>query len=156
MGRRSRVAVQRLLPSSPTLEFGRAPTTPWRYAVATDDQFLETFLRLKAVLAVHAPHLAVVTDTPTVYTLHAPDMAATSASSETFLSSIQIKKRYVSFHLMPVYYYPDLLNDLPPRLEARRHGKSCFNFTRIDDATVEDLARLTAASFDRDRRERMR
>ena len=124
--------------------------------MATSDRtqtvFPATFARLKAMLAPHAPTLVVETDTPTAYTLHTP--ATPTSPKEEFFCSVQIKKNYVSLYLMPIYCYPDLAADLPERLRKRQQGKSCFNFTALDDATLADLAALTAAAHDRDRRER--
>ncbi len=65
----------------------------------------------------------------------------------TFFGAVQIKKSYVSFHLMPVYVRPELLEDLSPELKDRMQGKSCFNFTRVDQALFTELATLTKAGF---------
>lgn len=54
------------------------------------------------------------------------------------------KKSQVAFHLMPVYRDPDLLDDLNESLLKRMQGKSCFNFTKVDDALLSELADLTA------------
>jgi hypothetical protein len=54
---------------------------------------------------------------------------------------------------MPVYMYPDLLDEISLELKKRMQGKSCFNFKAIDDAQVEELARLTAQGFARVKRE---
>ncbi len=54
---------------------------------------------------------------------------------------------------MPVYMYPDLLEGISPELKKRMQGKSCFNFKTLDDAQVEELARLTEQSFARVKRE---
>ena len=60
-----------------------------------------------------------------------------------FFGAVQIMKRYVSFHLMPVYVHPELLEGLSDDLRRRMQGKSCFNFTHIDEAQLAELARLT-------------
>ena len=86
-------------------------------------------------------------DTPDAYSLDAPPSAARPHGR--FFGAAQIKQRYVSFHLMPVYVFPDLLDGLPDRLRQRMQGKSCFNFTAVDEPTLADLARLTAAGFER-------
>lgn len=64
-----------------------------------------------------------------------------------WFGGVQIKKRYVSYHLMPVYVNPTLLEDISPDLKKRMQGKSCFNFTSSDASLFEELARLTEASF---------
>ena len=62
-----------------------------------------------------------------------------------FFGSVFIKKRYVSFHLMPVYVSPPLLENISDALRKRMQGKSCFNFTKADKELFRELADLTAA-----------
>jgi hypothetical protein len=66
-----------------------------------------------------------------------------------YFGMVKTGKRYVSYHLMPVYTHPDLLEQMSPELRKRMQGKSCFNFTRIDEALCAELERLTAAGFAR-------
>jgi len=56
---------------------------------------------------------------------------------------VQIKKSYVSFHFMPVYMNPALLESLSPGLRKRMQGKSCFNFNTIEPADARELSALT-------------
>ena len=60
-----------------------------------------------------------------------------------FVAAVQTRKNYVSFHLMPVYACPGLLEEMSPALRKRMQGKSCFNFTAIDPVHVNELAVLT-------------
>lgn len=67
-----------------------------------------------------------------------------------WFGAVQLKKSYVSYHLMPVYDDPTMLDDISAELRARMQGKSCFNFTTVDDGLFAELGRLTAtgaASF---------
>jgi len=64
-----------------------------------------------------------------------------------FFGAVQVKKAFVSFHLMPVYLKPDLLDKLSPALRSRMQGKSCFNFTEVDKPLFKELAALTKAGF---------
>lgn len=64
-----------------------------------------------------------------------------------FFAAVQIKKRYVSYHLMPVYVQPQLLEGISPELKKRMQGKSCFNFTKVDESLFAELAELTAQGF---------
>ena len=57
-------------------------------------------------------------------------------------AGVKLGKRYVSYHLMSVYLRPDTV--ISPELTKRRQGKSCFNFTRIDEGLFDELADLTA------------
>jgi hypothetical protein len=65
-----------------------------------------------------------------------------------FFGAVQLKKSYVSFHLMPVYMKPDLLASLSPELKTRMQGKSCFNFSSVEPTLVKELAALTEAGFE--------
>ncbi len=60
---------------------------------------------------------------------------------------VQIGKNYVSYHLMPVYGCPKLLDGLSPKLKARMQGKSCFNFKETDEALFSELEKLTATGI---------
>jgi hypothetical protein len=64
-------------------------------------------------------------------------------------AAARVGKSYVSFYLMPVYVYPDLLDGASPELKKRMQGKSCFNFKSVDDKLFKELARLTKAGFAR-------
>jgi hypothetical protein len=62
-------------------------------------------------------------------------------------AGVKIGKAYVSYHLMPVYGYPKLLDGISAKLKARMQGKSCFNFKVADEALFQELEELTARSL---------
>ena len=64
-----------------------------------------------------------------------------------FFGAVQIKKSFVSYHLMPVYGKPELLEALSPGLRSRMQGKSCFNFSEVDQPLFKELAALTQAGY---------
>ena len=64
-----------------------------------------------------------------------------------FFGAVQVKKSYVSFHLMPVYLKPELLASVSPELKLRMQGKSCFNFSVVEPALFKELTALTKASY---------
>jgi hypothetical protein len=66
-----------------------------------------------------------------------------------FFASAQVKKNAVSFYLMPVYCYPDLLKDISPELKQRMQGKSCFNFKNLDDGLFKELNELVDRGYKR-------
>lgn len=107
--------------------------------------FEAVFQRLKAILQPYEPALVLKADGPTGYSLDTP--YAPKYRKELFFGAVQIKKNYVSYHLMPVYMYPDLLESISPELKKRMQGKSCFNFKKLDEAQVAELARLTEQGF---------
>lgn len=65
-------------------------------------------------------------------------------ASSAWFGMVEIKKSYVSYHLMPLYDQPELGADLSPDLLRRKQGKTCFNFKREDPALYPELAKLTA------------
>ena len=67
----------------------------------------------------------------------------------------QIKKKYVSFYLMPVYVNPKLLERISTGLKKRMQGKSCFNFKTIDKQLMDELAGLTKKGFEIYKKEKM-
>ena len=64
-----------------------------------------------------------------------------------FFGAVQIKKSYVSYHLMPVYAKPELLESVSSELKSRLDGKSCFNFTDVEKPLFKELAVLTKAGL---------
>jgi hypothetical protein len=60
-----------------------------------------------------------------------------------YFAGVTLGKRYVSYHLMPVYTEPSLLDGASPELRRRMQGKSCFNFTRVDEDLFDELDRVT-------------
>ena len=61
----------------------------------------------------------------------------------------RVGKSYVSYYLMAVYALPDLVEAMSPQLRRRMQGKACFNFTRVDDALMIELAEVTARGAQR-------
>ena len=109
--------------------------------------FDATFDRLKAILEPYARRMSVSYDEPTGYGV---DMApAGERNPTTWFGGVRRGKAYVSYYLMPVYVEPSLLEGISPELRRRMQGKSCFNFTRVDDALFEELTELTRRGFER-------
>ncbi|WP_209391256.1 hypothetical protein [Chryseobacterium sp. RR2-3-20] len=106
----------------------------------------QTFNRLKTLLKQFEAELTLIHDKDDNYYLNTP-ISDTNKKAE-FFGAVQIKKSYVAFHLMPVYYYPNLLDNISQDLRDRMQGKSCFNFKEIDDKLFKELTTLTKKSFD--------
>lgn len=112
----------------------------------TADAAREVFASLRELLLPYADDLAVVHDTPEQYYL---DTAHVMPNGKPlFFAAAKIGKRYVSFHLMPVYVNSALLDGLSDDLRKRMQGKSCFNFRQIADVPRDELARLARAGYD--------
>jgi hypothetical protein len=60
----------------------------------------------------------------------------------TGFGGVEIKKAYVSAHLMPVYIHPNMLKDVSVKLGNRMQGKSCFNFNKCDKHLFDELSDL--------------
>ena len=103
------------------------------------------FERLKGILKGFEPPLIARTDDQKTYYLDAPG----AGEKAVFFGSASIKRNYVSYHLMPVYDFPDLLEGLSPELRSRMQGKSCFNFKKEEAGLMDELADLTKNGFDR-------
>ena len=110
--------------------------------MAKSEAFPETFRILRGVLEKHRGRMIVVADSPTDYSIASPDMVDRSGRP-LFVAAVQIKKSYVSFHLMPVYVNPALCDSLSPSLRKRMQGKACFNFVSIEPADARELSALT-------------
>jgi hypothetical protein len=105
------------------------------------------FDQLKNILKPYAEKLTLKADTSDTYYIDGP--YSEKWKKELFFGSAQIKKNYVSFYLMPVYMYPDLLEDVSPVLKNHMQGKSCFNFKKVEPNLFNELAELTRKSAER-------
>ncbi len=115
------------------------------------DDFQTIFKKLKSVLKQYEPHLTVKADKTDAYYLDAGFSG--KYKRVVFFGSVQIKKNYVSYYLMPVYVFPELLKGISSDLKKRMQGKSCFNFAAVDEKIFSELAQLTKKSFDKFKQE---
>lgn len=111
------------------------------------EKFILVFEELKKILQKYETELVLKTDNEEVYYLDGP--YSEQFKRDLFFGSVTIKKRYVSYHLMPIYMYPELVDSLPESLKKRKQGKSCFNFTKVDETLFQALAELTQIGFER-------
>lgn len=102
--------------------------------------FGPVFAALRDMMLRHADGLSITRDEPGDLVVRIP-----SESGEPgWFGTATIKKSYVAYHLMPIYYDPALAEDLSPELTRRRQGKTCFNFKKIEPALFDELEALTA------------
>lgn len=113
------------------------------------ERFPAVFAELRQLLSESAGDLIVQTDEPHKFELWAPP--GKRFPRPTFFGAVRLGKTYVSYYLMPIYVFPDLLAGLPRALKVRMQGKSCFNFT-----VVTPDQRLALADLTRRARERYR
>jgi len=110
-------------------------------------EFSLVFEKLKPILQPYSQKLIVKADTVDNFSL---DGAYSQKwKKELFFGATQVRKNYVSFYLMPVYMYPDLLENVSPELRKHMQGKSCFNFKKIEPALFDELAQLTRQAYER-------
>lgn len=104
------------------------------------------FEALKSILHRHAKHLALITDDENRYHLDTHHRMKNNNKTLSF-GAVEIKKNYVSYHLMPVYVNPSLLDSISEPLKRRMQGKSCFNFRSIEPEQNDELASLTESGY---------
>lgn len=110
-------------------------------------EFKNTYLELVTILANYEESLIIKHNSGTCYYLHCGIVP--KYKKEIMFGSVVINKNYVSFHLFPVYMFPDLLQTISPELKNRMQGKSCFNFKTIENNMSAELKLLTENCFQR-------
>ncbi len=105
----------------------------------------QVFSALRAMLQRCAGTLVVSEDSPTRFCV----VGGSHPTHKTPMSIawVEVGKNYVSFHHMGVYANPELLNSISEKLKARMQGKSCFNFTTVDEPLFTELEELTVHAF---------
>lgn len=113
----------------------------------SQSEFPVIFAKLKSILQPYSQKLIIKADTAEDFSLYG--MYSVKWKKELFFGAVQIKKNYVSFHLMPVYMYSGLLESASPELKKHLQGKSCFNFKKIEPSLFEELEQLTGQGYER-------
>jgi len=97
--------------------------------------------RLKAIIRSHADGLVITKDEPGGMALEIPGL---EGKPWGYVAGTRLGKAYVSFYLMPVYASPELDASVSSELRRRKQGKSCFNFTKVDETLFAELDDLAA------------
>ena len=111
-----------------------------------EHRFEDVYTILRAMMKSFSDSLVVKADSKDGLMLVGPNPDI--KGRELWFGGVEIKKNYVSYHLMPVYMNPGLLDDLSPELRKRMQGKSCFNFKKVDEKLFSDLRDLTKKGHD--------
>lgn len=114
--------------------------------VKQNNNFSPCFFELKSILKKYGKYLRVIVDENGNYSLNAG--FDEKRKSNIYFCGAVINKNYVSFHLMPVYMDPGLLDNISPDLKKRMQGKSCFNFINVDESLFKELSILTRKGFE--------
>lgn len=112
------------------------------------DALRSIFLELKPLFQPFERHCFLLADEPGRYYLGTHEIRAKDGY-RTLFGGLEIRRRYVSVHLMPVYVHPELLAGISHGLRKRMQGKSCFNFSKSDPTLFRELERLARAGFKR-------
>lgn len=117
-------------------------------AAPDGSEFDAVFRQLKAIMQKYETSLLKAsTDGHTDYSLSGPVTTA-SRGRPIWFGGVRKGKAYVSYHLMPVYARPDLLEGMSPELRKHMQGKSCFNFRHSEPALFKELAKLTKRGYE--------
>ena len=108
--------------------------------------FVAVDRRLREIVAPLRSRLVATKDGPGGLVLEIPGLEGRPWG---YVAGIRVGKRYVSYYLMSVYAFPDLRDSMSPELRRRMQGKSCFNFTTVDEPLFAELERITQAGFER-------
>jgi hypothetical protein len=109
--------------------------------------FAAVHARLRDILLPYGTDYSITRDGPGGMALEVPGL---EGKPWGYVAGTRVGKSYVSFYLMPVYASAELSGRISPALQKRRQGKSCFNFTSIDEpllAELEDLAAKGIPNF---------
>lgn len=112
----------------------------------TAKNFEPVYQKLRTLMEKHISGMIVKHDEPGNYYIIGPN--PDYRGNEAYFGGMQIRKNYVSYHLMPVYMDPSLLENIPENLRKRMQGKSCFNFKKEDPELLTALDELTGNCAD--------
>ena len=112
-------------------------------AAPTAETLAEVEARLRAILAPYESRL----ETASIYSI--PTLRRPGAKAHDWFAFVKAEPKHVSFYLMPMLTYPDLMADVSPELAKRRSGKSVMKFTAVDDVLFSELEGLVARAYDR-------
>lgn len=118
---------------------------------AVDQNLQQVYERLRDIMIPYANDLDLKKDAPGELYIDTNHLMAND--KPLFFGAVRINKRYVSYHLMPVYVNTALLDNISAGLRKRMQGKSCLNFTTIDEELFAELSLLTRAGHEFYRRQ---
>ena len=100
---------------------------------------------LRGLIGPYAKELRWKNDGPAGF--YADTLKDDAKGKPEFFASAQVRKNAVSFYLMPVYCYPELLDGISPELKKRMQGKSCFNFKEVEPKLFAELRGLIEKGY---------
>ena len=124
-------------------------------AKAAKPNLAPVFIALRQLLErLVGKEIAVQTDKPGNYHLEVASIL--HRKKPLYFAGVRTGKNYVSFHLLPAYDSPELVQSISPALKKRMQGKACFNFTQVDSDCFAELGRLTSEGLKKFKSEEFR
>lgn len=105
------------------------------------NDFAAVFAAIRPLFARYEHKGVVLHDEPGKYYLGTHEVRAKDGY-RTWLGGVEIKKNYVSVHLVPIYADPALLDAISPELRKRMQGKTCFGFKKLETELLAELGGL--------------
>lgn len=115
--------------------------------MADKSEFKAVARELKAIFKPYLKKLVVVSESETEIYLNTTVIMKNK--NPMFFGAVRTGKAYVSFHLMPLYCFPELSRSMSPALKKRMQGKACLNFTTVDKDLFKELKGLTKLGADK-------
>ncbi len=109
----------------------------------TDFQAIEA--RLRSMFDPYRERLIVSKEGPGGIYLEMPGYEGTPWG---YVGGTRVGKAYVSYYLMGAYDGA-LQAEMSPELRKRMQGKTCFNFTKVDEGLFAELEAITAKAIAR-------
>jgi hypothetical protein len=115
--------------------------------MATKTDLRPVFERLKKIFAPYESKMNIGQNSDNMYLLNTRYFL--KKNYPLMFGGVRLGKQYVSYYLMSIYTSPGAATAISPQLKKRMQGKSCFNFTTIDEPLFKELAKLTKAGAKR-------
>ncbi|MBV1884579.1 MAG: hypothetical protein KUG82_23270 [Pseudomonadales bacterium] len=113
--------------------------------MAKKTEFQDVFQSLRNILLPYSKKLVLKNDDANEFYVNTKFIMKNK--NPMYFGSVKINTNYVSFHLMPVYVFPKLIENMSPELKRRMQGKSCFNFKSIDLTLFKELTELVKKGY---------
>lgn len=110
----------------------------------------ETFGKIRETFKKFVPPLSVMLDNNERFDLYSQKDVELFGRKykEIYFGSVILKPKYTGFYFMPIYIFPELLNDIPEELKKLQTGKSCFHIKKYDQDVMKAVDKLIKAGFE--------